>query len=120
MSASTIPAMISNGTPISKASNQGRRSERGCGMTWVAVPSAIGTIAPESRRTSVPPSGGRSAADLAMDSSATAVSVIGASGRSEWIAGGASYSWRRSRSTGLVVSNGSRPVSIRNRITPNE
>ena len=89
-------------------------------MTFVAASPAVGTIAPESNPTRVRPSGGRSAGDLAIDSSATAASVIGASGRSEWIAGGASYSWRRSRSTGLCVSNGSRPVSIRYRITPNE
>ena len=67
-----IPARISSGTPISRASSQDRRSDRGGGMTCVAASLATGTIVPESSPTSARPSGGRSAGDLAIDSSATA------------------------------------------------
>jgi hypothetical protein len=83
ISASAIPATIRSGTPISAAISHGLRFGSGCAMTCVTASPATGTRVPESKPTSVRPSGGRSAGDLAIDSSATAASLVGASGRSE-------------------------------------
>ena len=121
--ATTAPAAARIGSAIRAIRAGLIRRERRRGSTWVtAGPAAtrVGASAPPSWSRSAPPSAGRSAGFFASERSASATRAGGAPARTADSGGGAWCRWPRSTSIALGDSNGSRPPSIRYRITPNE
>jgi hypothetical protein len=86
----------------------------------VAAPSLSPTTPPRSSRKSAPPSAGRLAGSFASAAAATLSSRVGASARKSATEGALSSRCMRTSSIAFVETNGNRPVSMRNRITPNE
>lgn len=87
--------------------------------TGATVVSAVPAGTPSSA-SSAAPSVGRSAGSFSSAAIAVDSSAAGPSGRTSLIGGGGAVWWSMISCIGSVDSNGSRPVSIRYSITPNE
>ena len=120
--ASATPVAASTSTAAMTRGSVARDlvGERCLRITTVGSPPAISVgaagivVAPLGRAwTSAVPSAGRSAGSFAIEAIATAASVGGASPRASPTGSGCSLMCMRASSSGLSLSNGSRPVSIR-------
>jgi hypothetical protein len=97
-----------------------RRIARG-GAVRTRVTAVVSNVwSPARAATSAAPSAGRLAASFRSVASAVDARPAGASGRTLLTAGAGSSRFIRTNSIALSALNGSRPVSIRKRMTPNE
>jgi hypothetical protein len=128
MTAAAIPAAIRATRPITAGTRYGERRRArgrggggggGGGRTAVAV-SSIGATGAPSAAASAAPSGGRSAGSFARAEFTTPASAGGTSPRKLSTAGAGRSRCMAASSIGCCAVNGSRPVSIRKRITPSE
>ena len=119
--ASPAPAAATMATASPGSSRLRRPSAAGTRTTVAAVepPPLVSETAPASSATSALPSCGRSAGLLASDADATLSRSGGASDRKSDTSGGGRSRCMVASARASCDSNGSRAVSIRNRITPN-
>jgi hypothetical protein len=123
MRPAVTPATARRSAAIAARSAVGRRRRGGSGgrrpgRTLVCVSSHVSPCRSSRRR--APPSGGRACGSLASIESVSCARCAGASGRTLLTGGAGASRWRAASCSGSSASNGSRPVSIRKRITPNE